>query len=351
MNEVIEALLRLPADATVKGAKPRAPVEWEPLAVMILRYGQMAMNEGRLDDAWRRYHAVLKLARFIRRGNGAIGEIMGGQMEQQATMQLILWGAQQGQTIERLRAANETLRQMEKQDPSLAHIAQQEYQGNLATINQIEANPDEWSQQAVLAARWAPWEFARARRLLQYEASIRVLQAQAADAALSGRASPVASSELEADLAKARFLGRTTVHWEMLDLTRNRQDALCYRRAAQLALAAAAWRLEHDKMPEKLTDLEGVYFDTLPVDPFINQSFLWLPWGVRAPVRSQNVDWIPAGTSLIYSAGPETDIRREEARIKLEHLRLHSPSDELNPGRSEPTQVLEGFAFPIPSKE
>lgn len=394
LSETIDALLQLPAGATIEAAKPRAPVEWNPLTVMMLRSGQMAADQGRLDDAWRRYRAVLKLARFVRRDNGAIGEILGGQMEQQAAMQLIRWGAKPGQTVEPLQAASETLRQLEQQDPPLAEIARRDYQECLELINRMQASPDEWGAENVLAARWAPWEFTRARRLLKYEASIRVLQAQAADAALSGRASPATSSELVADLANARLLGRTTLYLDTMDLTRNRQDALCYRRAAQLALAAEAWRLEHDKMPEKLSDLEGVYFDKLPVDPFDNQPYEWLPWGLRAPVRSQNAGKIPAGTPLVYSAGPEAGFARDRALNTLKDLRRRSANDPIvrqetlpaqgetvglpggEPGdgtqqtaadvsaggdaasmpaqsesfAAESVQVLEGFAFPIPSK-
>ncbi len=397
MSEAVERLLQLRPDATIKAAMPRAPVEWQLLAAMMLRYGQMAAEQDRLDDAWRRYHAVLKLARFIRRDNGAVGEVLGGQMEQQTAAQLIVWGAKQGQTVERLRMANETLGQLEQQDPPLAEVAGQDYYEYLAMLNRMQTKPFEWGQLAALAARWAPWEFTRARRLLRYEASIRMLQAQAADAALSGRASPVGSSALEADLAKARLLGRTTMYWEMPDLRRNRQEALCYRRAAQFAMAAEAWRLEHDELPEKLADLEGIYFDKLdklPVDPFGNQPYEWLPWGLRVPVQSRNAGKIAAGTPLVYSAGLETGAARDRVLNTLNDLRRRSANDPIirpktlpaqgetarlpgampadapqqagadvsaegdaasTPTRSESfaaesADVLEGLAFPIPSK-
>jgi hypothetical protein len=348
MSEAVERLLQLRSDATIKAARPQAPIEWQPLAVMILRYGQMAAEQDQLDDAWRRYQAVLKLAAFIRRDNGALGEILGGQMEQQTAMQLIVWGAQQGQTVERLLMANEALRELEQQEPPLAEMTGQDYYEYLAVINRMQTTPFEWGEHAVLAARWAPWEFTRARRLLKYEASIRVLQAQAADAALSGRALPAASSRCEADLAKVRLLGRTTLYFEMPDLTRNRQDALCYRRAAQLALAAEAWRLEHGELPEKLSDLEGISFDRLPVDPFNNQPFEWLPWGMRVPVQSRNAGKIAAGTPLVYSAGLETGFVRQRALNALHDLRRRSAHD---PIARQKTLLAQGETAALPAGE
>ena len=55
------------------------------------------------------------------------------------------------------------------------------------------------------------------------------------------------------------------------------------RRAAMLALALEAYKLEHKKLPASLDDLVDKYFETLPLDPYSGQKFVYLPDGIPAP--------------------------------------------------------------------
>lgn len=306
LDEMVAAIDKLPPDAIVSGGSPRSEIHWRQLAAILLRAGQMAESEGRIDDAWRRYRSVFRFAEFFRRGNAVLGEVMGDNFDEATAMQLLRWGAREGQSAESLRAAIDELRQSETQDGSLAAVMLQEYQTYLEIVDDVQANPEQWNKWAVLAARWAPWEFTRAKRLLAYLASLNLVEAHYVDAALKDSSAQIPVVSQDGYVANARRLWQTTLlesFVEIWPVAATRRSAVCYRRAAQLALAAEAWRLEHDALPEKLAHLQSVYFDELPVDPFNNQAFTWLPWGLRAAVQSRNAGEIPAGTPLIYSAG------------------------------------------------
>ncbi len=64
--------------------------------------------------------------------------------------------------------------------------------------------------------------------------------------------------------------------------TSSGSKANCIARAAKLLLAIEAWRLEHSALPDSLDALMGVYFDTVPRDPFSGTPFEIYPQG--APV-------------------------------------------------------------------
>ncbi|MGH7135805.1 MAG: hypothetical protein ACREHD_08705, partial [Pirellulales bacterium] len=306
LDAMIAAIDELPLDATVEGGSTRYEVYWRQLAAMILRSGQLAENDGKLDDAWRRYRSVLRLADFVRRGNAVFGEVLGDNLDEATSMQLLRWGAREGQSAESLRAAINELRRSEAADAPLADVMLREYAWYREITDEVQAHPDEWNGKVVFAARWAPWEFTRARRLLAYLASLNLVEARYADAALKDSSAQIPVVSQDGYVANARQLWQTTLLESFVEtwaVATTRRSAVCYRRAAQLALAAEAWRLEHDALPEKLADLQSVYFDELPVDPFNNQAFTWLPWGLRAAVQSRNAGEIRAGTPLIYSAG------------------------------------------------
>ncbi|HVA45667.1 MAG TPA: hypothetical protein VNH11_04705 [Pirellulales bacterium] len=387
VDAVVSALLRLPADAATGETTPSAASGWANTAESIIRYGQVAEGNGELDKAWKRYHAVLNFARLIRRRSGVLGEVLGDDMERAALSQLTRWGAREGQTVDRLKAAVGKLQRRDVPNEPLTDVLWREYQADLSWIEQIQARPDPW------VLRWAPWEFTRARRLLRYETALNMTEAGAAELVLLGRVlgrvTPAVVSP-RVDLARAQVLSQTTLFHPYLPtegFVEARRWTLCYRRATLLALAAEWWRLGHDELPEKLSDL-GEYFAPLPGDPYSNQPFEWLRWGLKASVRSENVATVPAGTPLIYSPGNHVT-SAEDVRGTLDRLRRTSPDDPIherrmrigagmavpaagaggwpgmpmggpappgaaaplapdNPDVYEPLQYIEGLAFPIP---
>ncbi|HET6879063.1 MAG TPA: hypothetical protein VFI31_02840 [Pirellulales bacterium] len=347
LDRVIEAVDRLSDDAAVAVSPPTSPVEWRILAVMLVRYGQTAEADGKLVDAWWRYQAVFKLARFVRRENGVPGEILGDELQQSAAVQLIRWGAHEGQTTEKLRAAIDSLGRSEAQLPPLAEVALIDYQEALAMLEDVRTHPEQFGGDAVLAARWTPWEYTRVRRLLAYMASLNVSDARYAEAALSDTSAKVPFLPRAGEFAEVRRLWQTTTFSPLTETAlyaENRRQLVCCLRAVQLVLAAQAWRLDYDALPEKLGDLARPFFEKLPVDPYDNQPFDWLPWGLRIAVRSRNAGEIPAGTPLIYGRGSTAEFvdQRERTRMTLERLRRRSADDRIV--RDTPSLAAGGVA-------
>jgi hypothetical protein len=388
LNETLDALAALPADATIQAGTPRSVINWPRLATMIVRSGQIAETAGDLDVAWRRYQAVLKLARFLRRDNGAVGEVTGSDLERAALTQFPRCGARKGQTLERIHTALDEVSQLERHDEPLADVVRRDYADNLEVLNEAQAHPDEWGREAVLMARYAPWEFTRARRLLKLKAGLRLHAAQQLDMGLSWQAAQVIPATI---VDAAQFSTTTWLFHDLPDLTSNRRLALCYRRGTQLALVAEAYRVEHGQLPQELSDIQAKHFERAPVDPFYNCPIAWFPWGLRITVRSQNVAKIPAGTPFVYLLGPakfDNDslqkpfrLRRQSADDPIVRVEASSMQGGLGapaaagpagpithpsmgmaagallpaaaasvPSFDQPAESLEGLAFPVPGE-
>jgi ABC-type transport system involved in multi-copper enzyme maturation permease subunit len=343
LDEVVATSLRLPVDGTIASGSPRAVVDWQELAAMMLAAGQLAEAEDDLDGAWLRYRAVLNLARFLRRGNGATGEALSGKIEAAAEAQMLRWGSHKQQTVKRLRAALDNLNQLDKQDPPLAEVVRRECQGYFAQVDEIQADPGRLGHAGALVVRWAPWEVARTRRVLRYVFGLCLLDAQDADRALALPGAPFPYPAREYELRHSYYWKTSLIFGLAAPSTKiidDRQSALCHRRATELALAAEAWRIEHGVLPKELTDLVDEYFVRLPVDPFGSSYFLsgrivhgdqpfwWFPYGLKAEVRSHNVARLPAGTPLIFSPS-RSRVELDYFQLKFERLKRNSADDPI----------------------
>src|SRR5487761_1374848 len=142
-------------------------------------------------------------------------------------------------------------------------------------------------------------------------AELDVHDVQAAESALAGQRQPADAWFYEDpyERLKAEHLVRTSLFFGVdhraewfqgfsREVVDSRRGAIAYRRAARLVLAAEAWRLEHEALPETLARLEGAELDRVPVDPFTNQAFSYFPFGFRSPVSSSVLKQLPARTPL-----------------------------------------------------
>ncbi|HVX14615.1 MAG TPA: hypothetical protein VHC22_25735 [Pirellulales bacterium] len=381
LDEVLETLSQLPTDATIWGDTTYRAINWSQLATAMLRSGQLAEDDSRLDTklatAWQFYRGAFRLAEVVRHDDGYLGELTGDEIERAAATQLPRWGARPGQTVERLRSAIAELRLIEDRQASLADVVRREYADSLQWIDGAQANPGQSGEPAVLVAGWAPWEFARVRRLLHYTYGLYLLDSQDADAALAGHNDPSAYSPRGPQLYQADLYWRTSFLQAAPagGLPDCRRVAVCYRRAAALALAIEAWRLEHSEMPRTFDQLEGAYFEEVPLDPYSNRAFLWFPFGWNDSVRTPNVSLIPAGTPLIFSPGHLGSINsHEEATLNRLHRRnAQDPVRESRAGHPAaampieasgaagtgrasqlvgmPGEAVQGLAFPMPIVE
>ena len=344
LKVAIRALLRLRPDVSVLEVAGHRRTTWWEVAAMMLRYGQLAEGDGRLDEAWRRYLAVLKLSGSLRRRSSSAGETWGGDIQRAALAQLVRWSAQKGQTAEQLDRARAELQSLDAHEESLADVVRRVYLEHLEFIDKVQTHPEAHDPLAELVARWAPWEFSRARRLLRYGVGVYLLDAQDADAALADRAAPVAhyASHRWAELQLAGALWRTSLLRTIqppAEIIGNRRYTVACRRGTQLVLAIEAWKLTKGTLPEKLESLVGPYFDKLPLDPFNNRPFSWLPWGLRSAIRCDNVSLLPAGTPLLHS---DFQIASGYPIDQLDQLRRRSANEPLEPA---PSPAADGGPF------
>jgi hypothetical protein len=121
-------------------------------------------------------------------------------------------------------------------------------------------------------------------------------------------------------LTRFEYAARTDVHARY----RAYCDSEACRRAAQLQIALAMYRLDHGEDPKWLSELVPEYLDALPLDPYSGQPFQYAADGLDRPLVSRLNDGpfqdIAPFTPLIWSVGPSN------ARLKLQERRVLQPS-------------------------
>lgn len=330
LDSVIGTLDRLRPDDSVFDVPGRLPTNWGEVTALMLRYGQQAEGAGELDLAWERYRAVLNLSASVRRHGSSGTGILGGEIERPALAQLVRWSGQKGQSAERLAMARALLLQLELREQALADIVRRDYQEYLAQLDDVRAHPQHGDPLAELAARWAPWEFARARRLLRFAFSASLVEVQDADAALAGRAAPAGhyfSRRVES--GEAELLRQTSLLPPLtspVELIEQRRLTVACRHATQLVFAAQSWRLAKGELPSSIAQLEKKYFMKPLLDPFTNQPFEWLEWGVKGFVRADNMAGLRPGTPFIYCRANHVN-RSEHIELIINRLRRNGPND------------------------
>ncbi|MCL2346627.1 MAG: ABC transporter permease [Planctomycetaceae bacterium] len=167
------------------------------------------------------------------------------------------------------------------------------YQDIVARTYEIEYR-DAWNgivpdPQRGMAPFWyrylMPWEKYRVMRRLDYEFQVLMSQAEAFDQSVAtgkrtgGRFNDQYRYRYDSFLAleeryreilqsNSQLLGQKT--WMIYDFENKRRGLI-------IVAALHAWYLEHGELPEKLEQLEGVYFDKLPKPLSSGETFGWWP--------------------------------------------------------------------------
>jgi hypothetical protein len=143
--------------------------------------------------------------------------------------------------------------------------------------------------------------------------------------------------------------------------------AYCYnetcRRATLLQIALAMYRVDHKKYPSRLSDIVPKYLDSLPLDPFSKQPFVYESSGLDYPLEWSWV-WqsgfhrLEPNTPVFWSVGPG-DVRLK----RLGHLTTQAADESVPEGisqqKSEPVYQLmsaddswwwgdKALVFPLP---
>lgn len=334
------------------------------LGHLVVLSARQLEDDGQLDAAWTRYRAAFAMARHFHQQPGLFGEIYGNALERMALERLFFWGAHEDQTRDRMRAAIDFVGKLAPLRPMTDEI-KEEY-GELAV--RLFSDGDSWSPfdgPAIVSrplARWMPWELVRSKRTLALLAKLDLGDVEATQAALAGERQPAEAWYYEDPYARlnVEHLARTSLFFGVdstnesfqgfsRELIDSRRGAVAYRRAALLVLAAEAWRLEHDELPDSLARLEGNGLDSVPVDPFTNKAFSYFPFGFRKPISSNEWKQVPPRMPLLYSPGtPRGDYLTE----RIGSLRRESNDDA--PAESEPSndevERVHGMVFPVPDR-
>jgi hypothetical protein len=114
-------------------------------------------------------------------------------------------------------------------------------------------------------------------------------------------ASPAAATSY---LTRYEYEARSRVH----ELYAALCDIETCRRAAQLQLALAMYRLDQDEYPAWLSELVPEYLKAMPLDPYLGQPFQYEPDGLDLPLLMSSSqptsEGLAPSTPLLWSVGP-----------------------------------------------
>lgn len=342
----------------------------------VLRTGMELQDAGRLEEAWQRYEAVLRFVAHLRRRGDWAQQGRANELEGLAFAAIVGWAAGPRQTPDRILA--------------VLQLLESQYLGHLPSPSPILLNgyvhmrgmldfkpafwPDGW-RTARIAAALLPWEYARARRIVnlrfhveqQYYADVQ--QTLAAGKSIrhiwdrKWRLLDVGLSpsrwDSRADFVE-RLIDRNVVeHEESLMFPRETQ---C--RALRLQLALLAHRAQHGELPSDLNQLVPNRLAKLPIDVYSGQDFIYRPQGLPYPivnlprpdkaveVPTDSYDVLQPGIPFIASIGPYLDKpqwidQSGEPAAKDLSLRI-TPDQAATPLRSEQELFHAAWCFPIP---
>ncbi len=300
------------------------------LANLLVASGRRLHVEGKLDEAWGRYLAALRVSVHLRQRSWSLSGPDG--VEWVVYRLLPHWAAWPGQTPQRIAAALRGLEQVLSTAPSRCEAVKAEY---VFAQRLMRASAEELEQlkgmEAVLeakrlAAHWMPWEPVRARRLLDYSTALAFESCRRAEERLAAGEAPLLPDvELTSDYARLMRLARTTpefvgtASYNLGHSIRNLVQVETTCRVTRLILAIQAYKLQHGRLPKTLQELVGPYFDRLPNDPYAGEPFRWFPEGLPfsipalpdAPVHP--ADWDPR-RPLLWSAGEHVRVERSDIK-------------------------------------
>jgi len=336
----------------------------------------MVQREGRLDAAWERYRAAIRIAgRFSRRS--------AGQFDTSRTVYRALpgWSAAPGQTKERIAAAINELSMSALPPDAPADSIKASY---LRQRRLMEANPETVSKafrdeaealKYTLWRRLLPWEHRRALRVVDWLAWHDLIMWQKAETAIRNGdrpavlvADPVreiyrSNREPWNTWAKWRKWGEAIPLFDSWNWPHSPRLISEYasreaeRRAALQILAIAAWKLEHGELPPTLDALVGKRLNKLPADPFADDRALFRYFPDGLPVAIKRVNSGPvvreetvleANVPFLWSLGPQVVVREQgNPAIVVDRYRVNDGAEWQVPA-TEQEVWQSGLVFRIP---
>lgn len=336
-------------------------------------------SEGKLDDALDYYLAALRMKKQLDFRN-PYSSWYGGESSSVYEC-LPGWAAAPGQTPDRIARA---LKELQKLPPSIDAISYA-IEGNCLSdrgillddpkfIDSVESDINSRSNQHYkeqisqfeLWKRFLPWERYRALRMLKEITRSNLQQVASVAHKLENnervgiREDYYYYNNREPDFALIHAINLPRIQQNTWGLHHEIDSFVCnvtIYRAAQIALALEAWKLENGKYPAKLNDLVGKYFEELPIDPISGKSFRYFPEGVPEQLKEIAVwnrygyttpkIYLEANTPFLWSPGENlcdqgTD---EPPLVRYSLCRYHTGNSDLH---GEEDIWRRGFVFPLP---
>ena len=291
----------------------------QDMADSVLQAGKQLENGGDLKGAAEHYLAVLRMANQTYPHSET--PLVVANIEAKALSRLSRWSTAREQSSERIVNAIRAIENLTGQPATMDTAIKAKYVRFMETIDGDLDDMFEWSGPdfrnvgPALMLYWTPWERERARRMLrlvisnELEAYRKMYSDLANDRQVTLRGYGIPEERADHTrrqmtpdgwLSSLSFAGQID-QLAMTELT---------RRATLIAMALAAWQLDHESLPDRLEELKGEYLTRIPVDPFSGELFRYYWKGVDEPVvrfgkyTGEETIVIEAKKPFFWSQGP-----------------------------------------------
>ncbi len=337
------------------------------LAQLLICSAERLEDQGKLDEAFNRYAAVIRIAVHLRDWQPMpitmedyydCRNCNPDQIEAVVYKRLPRWAARPGQTPERIIAATRQLEQLTAGSSSVQGIKLAYRWMELFLLAPPSAADGYFHGVPNGTMIWnrLPWERARALRMLNEmtQFQIRIMncaekQARSGEQIIRRYPRPEEiispwSEYLDYPYALRRQINVPPIlygmHYEMVQEFAVLETS---RRGTRLVMAIEAWKLRHGSLPKKLDELVGSCIDRMPVDPYSGRPFRYFPEGIKTGFSWESKypgGRIAANQPFLWSGGQNLD---------LANMRDSNASDcDSQRPRSEEETLQSGWPFPIP---
>jgi len=336
------------------------------LSDVLLASAGLLQSEGKLDAAWQRYLAALRVSLHLRHRGGAwFGPDIADSVEGDVYDHLPTWAAHPDQTPEGIEAVIRQLEKLTQHVPSRSDGFKCDY---LWARRVISGDPVALAQEldirrrrefwAALAVQWLPWERARALRGLNLmtardlKSFLDVESAILREASFAFPDDPREKQEWLALMRSTPLLAALHYSPRSWAYTRDLASMTTRRRAVHLLLALQAWKIEHGELPKTLDELVGPYLERLPLDPYAAEPFRYFRQGLPIPIRSSpwgsgESEVVEAGRPFIWSTSESVIVKDADEGIP-DRYRLYTDRGRSRRPTSEYDVWASGWPFPLP---
>lgn len=331
------------------------------LADLLAYSARVLQADGKLDEAFDRYLAILRLANHCRNRGRRYMWWGANSIEREAYWNLPGWAAAEGQTPNRIRNAISEVQLVVSAASSAADAFKTEHilmnrllTADTETLGNLQLN--ERDQRSLIFLMYlSPWELVRTQRLLNLLTSEALVALESANQAKLDDPRTKETHHTRywkkyQPWMRSTLLSHIVLPVDPESLIIQPKGYTAIRHAAIIQMALAGWYHEHGALPQNLDELVGPYFEEMPLDPYTGKPFHYRPEGFATPVRFDSPNKpIPADWPLIWSPGSD---QAQLAQVGTDENgnAIYEIQGTAEGYIQEPTQHSHfGLAFPLPA--